>query len=118
MPRYTALIYSAANAAPEEFAAQMDDYMAFAEKAYAAGVIGGAEALQPVHTATTVTVSGGKGGDISTVDGPFAETKEVLTGFYLIDCANLDEAVSWAAQIPGAWHGKIEVRPVVDFSAM
>ena len=68
MPRYTALIYSAANLSPEEFAAQMGEYMAFAEKAYAAGVIGGSEALQPAHTATTVTVAGGKGGDISTID--------------------------------------------------
>ena len=51
-----------------------------------------------------------------TVDGPFAETKEVLGGFYLLDCKDLDEAISWAAQIPGAWYGRVEVRPVIDFS--
>ncbi len=52
-----------------------------------------------------------------TSDGPFAETKEVLTGFYLLECADLDEAVKWASQIPAAWTNKIEVRPVIDFGA-
>jgi hypothetical protein len=80
-------------------------------------VIGGGEALQDPATATTVTVLGGKGGEVVTTDGPFAETKEVLSGFYLLDCADLDEAIRWAGQIPGAWYGKIELRPVVDFSA-
>jgi hypothetical protein len=51
-----------------------------------------------------------------TTDGPFAETKEILGGFYLLDCADLDEALKWAAQIPGAWYGKVEVRPCIDFS--
>ena len=55
-------------------------------------------------------------GDMVTTDGPFAETKEVLGGFYLLDCADLDDAIKWASQIPGAWHGRVEVRPVVDFS--
>jgi hypothetical protein len=50
-------------------------------------------------------------------DGPFAETKEVLGGFYLLDCAYLDEALKWAQQIPGAWHGKVEVRACIDFEA-
>ena len=60
---------------------------------------GGGEALQPTTTATTVHVKGGaKGGEVVTTDGPFAETKEVLGGFYLLDCANLDEALKWAAQ--------------------
>jgi hypothetical protein len=53
---------------------------------------------------------------VVTTDGPFAETKEVLGGFYLLRCADLDEALRWAAKIPGAWRGKVEVRPVVDFS--
>jgi hypothetical protein len=117
MPRYAALIYSITET-PEEFAAVMPDYMAFGERAAAAGVMGPSEALQPAETATTVTVTGGKGGKVITTDGPFAETKEVLTGFYLLDCANLDEAISWAAQIPAAWHGKVEVRPCVDFTQM
>jgi hypothetical protein len=120
MPRYAALIYEAEPAAQqsaEEWGAVMAQYMQFGETAGAAGVIGGGEALQPSTTATTVHVTGGaKGGDIITTDGPFAETKEVLGGFYLLDCADLDEAIKWAAQIPGAWHGRVEVRPVIDFS--
>jgi hypothetical protein len=61
-------------------------------------------------------VDGGKGGTVVTTDGPFAETKEVLGGFYLLKCDDLDQAIAWAAKIPGSWHGKVEVRPVVDFS--
>ena len=58
---------------------------------------------------------GGKGGDVVTTDGPYAETKEVLNGFYLLECADLDEAIATAARIPGAWHGAVEVRPVIEF---
>ncbi len=50
-----------------------------------------------------------------TMDGPFAETKEVLGGFYILQAADLDEAITWAARIPGAWHGKVEVRPLIEF---
>lgn len=119
MPLYAALIYSeepTTAPAPEEWAEVMADYQAFGEAAGAAGVIMGGEALQPVATATTVSVAGGKGGDITTTDGPFAETKEVLGGFYLLNCDDLDQAIHWAAQIPGAWHGRVEVRPCIDFS--
>jgi hypothetical protein len=120
MPRYAALIYSVEPTTPptaEEYGPIMAAYMHFGETAGAAGVIGGGEALMPTSTATTVQVAGGaKGGDVITTDGPFAETKESLGGFYLLDCADLDEAISWAAQIPGAWHGRVEVRPVIDFS--
>jgi hypothetical protein len=66
-----------------------------------------------LHPATTATVVRSQGGQVITTDGPFAETKEVLTGFYLLECADLDEAVSWAAQIPGAWNGSVELRPVM-----
>ena len=62
-----------------------------------------------------VRVIGGKGGDVVTTDGPYAETKEVLNGFYLLECADLDEAIATAARIPGAWHGAVEVRPVIEF---
>ena len=120
MPRYAALIYGLAEqpeASPEQWAQIMGEYNDFGATAGAAGVIGGGEALQDVSTATTVHVKGGaKGGEVITTDGPFAETKEVLGGFYLIDCADLDEAIKWSAQIPGAWLGKVEVRPVIDFS--
>ncbi len=120
MPMYAALIYSPAESegmgTPEDWAAVMEEYNHFGEKAGAAGVIAGGEALHDSNTATTVHVDGGPGGKVITTDGPFAETKEVLGGFYLLQCDDLDEAVSWAAQIPGAWHGKVEVRPVIDFS--
>jgi hypothetical protein len=72
-----------------------------------------AEALQPVHTATTVRVRDGK---LFMTDGPFAETKEQLTGFYLIDAGDLDEAIQIAAKIPPARVGSIEVRPVRQLS--
>jgi hypothetical protein len=94
----------------------MVEYNDFGATAGAAGVMVGGEALQPTSTSTTIHVNGGKGGELLTADGPFAETKEVLGGFYLLDCKDLDEAIQWAAQIPGAWHGRVEVRPVVDFS--
>ena len=120
MPTYAALIYSPASSegqgSPEDWARVMAEYDAFGEEAGAAGVMAGGEALEDTTTATTIHVEGGKGGTIVTTDGPFAETKEVLGGFYLLSCSNLDEAISWAAKIPGAWHGKVEVRPVVDFS--
>jgi hypothetical protein len=73
----------------------------------------GGEALHPTSTATTVRVKNGK---TVTTHGPFAETKEQLGGFYMIECNNLDEAIEWAAKCPGARVGSIEVRPVMDFS--
>ncbi len=121
MPRYAALIYDGAedtpSTDPNHWAKIMAEYNEFGQNAGAAGVMGGGEALQPTSTATTVQVRGGaKGGDVVLTDGPYAETKEALGGFYLLDCKDLDEALKWAAQIPGAWHGKVEVRPVIDFS--
>ena len=73
-----------------------------------------AEALQSVHTATTVRVRNGK---VSVTDGPFAETKEQLAGFYLLDAADLNEAIQLAAKIPPARTGSVEVRPVRELSA-
>jgi hypothetical protein len=120
MPRYAALIYGDAatesSGTPEQWATIMAEYNDFGATAGAAGVMVGGEALQPTPTATTIQVKGGKGGELLTTDGPFAETKEVLGGFYLLECKDLDEAIRWAAQIPGAWHGRVEVRPVIDFS--
>ncbi len=116
MPRYAALLYSVEvdNVSPEDWSKTMEEYNEFGAKA--ADVIKGGEALEDSKTATTVSVTGGKGGQALHTDGPFAETKEVLGGFYLLDCANLDEALSWAAQIPAAWNGRVEVRPCIDFS--
>jgi hypothetical protein len=75
----------------------------------ASGVLWAAEALKPIETATTVRVRNGK---VMVTDGPFAETKEQLAGFYLIDAADLDEAIEVASKIPPAREGSIEVRPV------
>lgn len=100
---------------PDVLQAEMGQYYAFTTAVKEAGAYAGGEALHPTSTATTVRVGGGK---IGTTDGPFAETKEQLGGFYLLDCKNLDEAIQWAAKIPHASQGSIEVRPVVDFSKM
>jgi len=120
MPTYAALIYTPAEmegqGTQEDWAAVIAEYNEFGEKAGAAGVVAGGEALQDTATATTIHVKGGKGGELITTDGPFAETNEVLGGFYLLKCADLDEAVQWAAQIPGAWHGRVEVRPIIEWS--
>jgi len=113
MPPYVALIYTADLdwSAPEQDAA-MKEYGEFGEEA--AALIRGGSVLYPTSTATTVRVRGGKGGDVLTSDGPYAETKEVLAGFYLLECADLDEAMTTAARIPAAWDGAVEVRPVIE----
>lgn len=114
MPQYVALIYGAdADWSSPEFSEMTAEYQVFGTAA--APVLRGGAALRPTSTATTVQVKGGKGGDVVTSDGPFAETKEVLGGFYQFECADLDEAIRWAAQIPGAWYGSVEVRPVLEF---
>jgi hypothetical protein len=117
MARYALLIYSdekaQENASQEEFGKVMDAYNAFTKEITDRGMMAGGEALQPTGTATTVRV---KNGETLTTDGPFAETKEQLGGFYLIDAKDLDEAIEIGAKIPGAATGSIEVRPVMDFS--
>src|SRR5215475_15517314 len=77
------------------------------------GVLVAGEALYPTQTATTVRV---RDGEKDVTDGPFAETKEQLGGFYLLDVKNLDEAIEWASKIPGALRGSIEIRPVMVFA--
>lgn len=81
--------------------------------AAASEAIRGAVALYPTGSATTITVAGGPGGDVMVTDGPYAEAKEVLIGLYLVEAADLDEAIGWAARIPTAWRGKVELRPVL-----
>jgi hypothetical protein len=119
MPKYAALIYSPAEtqgqATPEEQQQVMADYWEFGEKAGEAGVISGGEALHDTNTATTVHIPNGKGGEPVFTDGPFAETKEVLGGFYVLDVEDLDQALEWAKQIPGAWYGRVEARPIMEF---
>jgi hypothetical protein len=114
MALYAALIYTAdVDWSAPEYEKELAEYGEFGKAA--AAVIRGGQALYQTSTATTVRVTGGKGGDVVTTDGPYAETKEVLTGFYLLECADLDEAVATAAQIPATRHGAVEVRPVIPF---
>ncbi len=114
MPQYAALIYTAdVDWSLPEYAETTSQYGTFGED-HADELRGGA-ALYPTATATQVRVTGGRGGEVVTSDGPYADTKEALTGFYLVEAADLDAAVRVAADIPAAWDGTIEVRPVIDF---
>lgn len=112
--QYMCLIYSAEGTGPqpgtEAFGAFMQGYNTFTTEMRENGKMVHADALQPTATATTVTLRDGK---VETVDGPFAETKEQLGGYYLLECDNLDDAVAQAAKIPTAEHGRIEIRPVI-----
>ena len=108
--RYALLIYvEPFEASDEENAEVMKAYNAFTKEAVDAGVMRGGEALEDAKTATSVRV---RNGQTLVTDGPFAETKEEFGGYYLIEAPNLDEAIKWAAKIPGAIRGTIEVRPV------
>ena len=113
MPQYAALLYTedldwTADAQSE----RTKQYAEFGDNN--GPIIAGGAALYPTSTATTVRVRGGRGGDVVTSDGPYAETKEILGGFYLLEASDLDEAVQLAAQIPAAWGvGGVEVRPVI-----
>lgn len=118
MPRFMAIIVNTEpdrETTEEEWQTVMDEYNAFGAEAGGAGVLGAGEALQPAATAVTIKVEGGKGGTLVRADGPFIEAKESVAGFYLLDAKDMEEAIQWAAKIPGAWHGSVEVRPCVDF---
>jgi hypothetical protein len=110
---YLCLIYGAEKASQsmpkDEAEALYKDYRDFTESIRKNGHYVGGNALQPVHTATTVRV---RNGQMSTTDGPFAETTEQLGGYYLIEAADLNDAIQVAAKIPGAKYGSIEVRPI------
>ena len=95
-----------------EMAAVMNDFRAFTDSVIQSGNYKGSNRLRPVSTATTVRVRGGK---TLTTDGPFAETREQLGGYYILECKDLDEAIEAAAKIPGAKHGSIEIRPLMVF---
>ena len=114
--QYMLLIYDEENVVqglPEdERNAFMGEYFAYTQELQSAGAFIAGDALQPVATATTLSIRDGK---TLTTDGPFAETKEQLGGYYLIEAESLDEALEWAAKIPSARFGKIEVRPVMVF---
>ena len=114
--RYLLLIYSEeTTTAPEPAEAEkvMNEYWAYTSAINEAGVNQGGEALQDSSTATTVRF---KGDERIVTDGPFAETREVLGGYYLIDVPDLDAAIEWAAKCPGARYGSVEVRPIMEFN--
>jgi hypothetical protein len=114
MPQYLCLIYT--NEADDtqrseaDMKQMMGRYFAFNDELKAAKKYVGGDALMPTQTATTVRIRDGK---TLTTDGPFAETKEQLGGYYLIEADDLDDAIAWGAKIPAAEHGSIEVRPVM-----
>ena len=114
--RYLCLIYDEekqlAAMSQSESDAFMGEYFAFTDGIRKSGHYIGGEALQSVQTATTVRSRNGK---ISATDGPFAETREQLGGFYLINAKDLNEAIQVAAKIPSARLGSVEVRPVMEF---
>ncbi len=114
--KYALLIYydesQQADPDSQESKDVMDAYFKFTESITERGINLGGEALHGIDSATTVRV---RDGETLTTDGPFAETKEALGGFYLIDVADLDEAISVAAELPGSWHGSVEVRPIFDW---
>ena len=111
--QYMALIYGDQNRwasfSEEERTAAYALYRAFGEEAAAAGVLVDGSELAPTTDATTVRVRADK---TLVTDGPYAEVKEALGGYYVLECASMDEAVDWAARIPGAEQGAVEVRPV------
>jgi hypothetical protein len=116
--KYLCLIYTEANRmeslSAEEFAAVERDCVAYEDTLREREQLLGVEALQPVHTATTLRV---RAGSLSVTDGPFAETREQLAGFYLIDARDLNDAIRIAAGIPPARLGSIEVRPIRGIGA-
>ena len=112
--KYIALIYSTPGSSPApgtpEFGPLMAAYQAATERFARDGVLVAGDALEDGSTATTLRIRGGR---TETLDGPFAETKEQLGGFYIFDCASLDEALRYAAMIPTAAYGSVEVRPIM-----
>lgn len=113
--RYVMLIYldetAQAEISPAEQQQTLSDYWAFNDETQAKGLYEAGEPLEPTPTATTVRVRDGR---TMTTDGPFAETKEQLGGFYILECKDLDEALEYAAKIPTARNGSIEVRPIMQ----
>ena len=106
---YAAFIWTTWDTDDDVDPAELERYGAFNEASAQAGVRHAGLALHPVSSATTVRW---RDDEVLVTDGPFLESKEHLAGFYVFECSDLDEAIAWAARIPGARHGTIEVRPV------
>jgi hypothetical protein len=114
--KYMLLIYTTEPTdppTPEAIQEVMDAYWAYEKEVADAGVMLGSDALAGVETATTVHVTAG--GERLVTDGPFAETREILGGYYLLDVPDLDAAIDWAARCPGSRWGRIEIRPIMEF---
>ncbi len=115
--QYLLLIYSneteASKRTPEQEAALIADYRTYTDALKAEGIMLAGEALETIDSATSVRV---RGGQVLHTDGPFAETKEQLGGFFLLECENLDQAIDAAARCPTSKHGTLEVRPIFDWS--
>lgn len=113
--RYMLLLYAAPDAGPNpgipEQAAEMQKWYDYTQALSESGSLISGEPLHGIETATTVTIDGDK---VITTDGPFAETKEVLGGYYMIDVADLDTATGWAAKAPITSYGCVEVRPIME----
>ncbi|MCL4152545.1 UNVERIFIED_CONTAM: hypothetical protein GTU68_064886 [Idotea baltica] len=114
--KYLLLIYASEAVEPQYGTPEFDEliagYRTFTKEVEDKGALLGGDALTPVETASTVRVRQGK---VQVSDGPFAETKEQLGGYYLLECKDLDEAMDFASRIPSAKHGCVEVRPIQVF---
>jgi hypothetical protein len=115
--RYMLLIYTderrEAQLTPEQRQADLAEYFAFAKETGAAGIYLDGDELKSTASATTVRLNGGQ---TITTDGPYAETKEQLGGYFMLQCKDMDEATAWAAKLPGARHGSVEVRSIIEFN--
>jgi hypothetical protein len=116
--QYLLLIYSDEkrweHLSEEERGPRLQEWFAYTDELREAGALVAGDALQPTSTATTVQY---KEGETLTTDGPFAETKEQLGGYYLLECGSIEEALEWAAKVPAANTGSVEVRQVMDYEA-
>lgn len=114
MQQYMLLIYGEesmwAKLSPEKISEEMSAYFAYTQELAKSGKLKAGDELHPVSTAKTISMMGGKQ---TVADGPFAETKEALGGYYLIETDTMEDALAWAAKCPGARYGRIEVRPIV-----
>jgi hypothetical protein len=110
--RYLLLIYESEAEAEPPTEEELKRWFDYTDRLKASGCYLAGEALQPTATATTVR---GNGAKVMNTDGPFAETREQLGGFYMVDCRDLDEALKWASEMPNIHRGSVEVRPIMEF---
>jgi hypothetical protein len=116
--KYLLLLYGDesqwADATPEDIQLEMDAYVAYEAELREAGALIAGEALEPTHAASTIRI---RDGETVQSDGPFAETREQLGGFYLLECRDAADAARWAEKVPAAQGGSVEVRPVMNYEA-